>query len=130
MYTIRPCTCLQCHLIQSHICRVHVYLAVTCHLRFWQNDNDQNLFHAAVVTQGWNGYRNKSQHRKLTQQKKIRPPLLPGLEPKTFRSGIWRSTNELSLLPDFKYVCTNLILFVTCDGKLVNLLSADLVTNP
>jgi len=90
----------------------------------------QNLFHAAVVTQGWNGYRNKNQHRKLTQQKKIRPSLLPRLESKTFRSGIWRSTNELSLHPDFKYVCTNLILFVTCDEKLVNLLSADLVTNP
>ena len=29
---------LQCHFMQSHIDRVHVYSAVTCHLHFWQND--------------------------------------------------------------------------------------------
>ena len=28
-----------------------------------------------AVTRGWNGYRNKSQHRKLTLEKKILPPL-------------------------------------------------------
>ena len=33
---------------------------------------------------GRNGYRNKSQHRKLTLEKKSLPPLLPGLEPATF----------------------------------------------
>ena len=40
--------------------RVYVCLAVTCHLHFWQNDRD--LLRAIAVTQGWNGYRNKSQH--------------------------------------------------------------------
>ena len=35
--------------------------AVTCHLHFWQNDRE--YFHSTAVTQGWNGYRNKSQHR-------------------------------------------------------------------
>ena len=69
MCTIQPCTSLQCHFIQSHIGRVYVCLAVTCHLHFWQNDRD--LLHAAAVTRGWNGYRNKSQHRKLTLEKKI-----------------------------------------------------------
>ena len=44
-------------------------LAVTCHLHFRQNDRD--LLHATVVTRGWNRYRNKSQHRKLTLEKKI-----------------------------------------------------------
>ena len=34
---------------------------------------------------GWNEYRNKSQHRKLTHEKKILPPLLQGLEPATVR---------------------------------------------
>ena len=39
---------------------------------------------ATVVTQGWNGYRNKSQHRKTTLEKiKTLPPLLQGLEPAT-----------------------------------------------
>ena len=61
--------------------RVYVCLAVTCHLHFWQNDRD--LLRAIAVTWWWNGYRNKtkSQHKKLTLEKKI---LLPGLEPGTF----------------------------------------------
>ena len=64
-------------------------LAVTCHLHFWQND--QGLLCAAVVTWGWNGYWNKSQHRKLTLEKKILPPLLQGFEPMTFWSWVRRS---------------------------------------
>ena len=75
-----------CHFMQSHICKVYVCLAVTCHLRFWQNDG--GLSHATAVTQGWNGYQNKSQHRKLTPEKKILPPLLRGFEPATFRSWV------------------------------------------
>ena len=71
--------------------RVCVCLAVTCHLHFWQNDQD--LLCATAVTWGWNGYWNKSQHRKLTPEKKIFPPLLPGLEPGTFRSWVWRSNH-------------------------------------
>ena len=58
------------------------YLAVTCQLHFWQNDLD--LMRAITVTRGWNGYRNKSHHKKLTLEKKILPPLLWGLEPATF----------------------------------------------
>ena len=62
----------------------HVCLAVTCHLRFWQND--RGLLRATAVTRGWNGYRNKSQNRKLTLEKKILPPLQQGFEPAIFRS--------------------------------------------
>ena len=43
------------HLMQSHICKVHAYLAVTCHLHFWQND--RCLLRATAVIRGWNGYR-------------------------------------------------------------------------
>ena len=55
VYTIQPFT-----FMQSHIHKVYhnVYLAVTCHLHFWQNDRD--LLCATVVTWGWNGYQNKS----------------------------------------------------------------------
>ena len=53
-------------------------LIVTCHLRFWQNG--RGLLRATVVTRGWNGYRNKSQHKKLTLEKKILPPLPAGDE--------------------------------------------------
>ena len=82
-YNHAPC----CFMQQSHIRKVHTCLAVTCHLHFLQNVRD--LLRATVVTRGWNGYRNKSQHRKSTLEKKILPPLLQGLEPATFRSRIW-----------------------------------------
>ena len=72
-----------CHFMQSHICKVYACLAVTCHLCFWQND--RGLLCATVVTQGWNGYRNNSQHRKLTLEKKILPP------PFFFFRILWKS---------------------------------------
>ena len=72
--------------MQNHIHKVYVRLAVICHLHFWQND--RGLLHAAVVTPRWNGYQNKSQHRKLTLEKKIIPPLLQGFEPTTFKSAL------------------------------------------
>ena len=74
------------HFMQSHIPRVHVCLAVTCHLHFWQNDRD--LLRATAVTRGWNRYWNKSQLRKLTLEKKILPPLLRGSELATFQSRV------------------------------------------
>ena len=77
-----------CHVMQSHLHNVHTCLAVTCHLHFRQNGRD--LLRDTAITRGWNGYRNKSQHRKLTLDKKILPPLLQGLEPATFQS---RSTH-------------------------------------
>ena len=60
-----------CHFMQSHIRKVYACLAVTCHLHFWQND--RGLLRATAVTRGWNGYRNrnKSQHRRLTVEKKF-----------------------------------------------------------
>ena len=86
-----PYNHIPCHFMQGHIHKAHAYLAVTCHLHFWQNDRD--LLHATAVTRGWNGYRNKSQHRKLTLEKKILPPLLQGFEPATFRSRVRRSNH-------------------------------------
>ena len=80
-----------CHFMQSHIGKVYACLAVTCHLRFWQDD--RGLLRATAVTRGWNGYRNKSQHRKLTLEKKILPPLQQGFEPASFRSRVRRSNH-------------------------------------
>ena len=68
--------------MQSHIRKVYACFAVTCHLHFWQNDRD--LLRATAVTWGWNGYQNKSQHRKLTLEKKILPPLSLSLSLLTF----------------------------------------------
>ena len=83
--------------MQSHIRRMHARLAVTGNLHFWQNDRD--LLRAVGVTRGWNGYRKKSQHRMLTLEKKILPPLLPGLEPAIFRSWVRRSNHWAILVP-------------------------------
>ena len=96
-----------CHFMQSHIRKVYECLAVTCHLHFWQND--RSLLRATAVTRGWNGYRNKSQHRKLTLEKKILPPLLPGFEPATFRSRVRRSNHWAIPAPPCSYA-----------GKIVN----------
>ena len=71
--------------------KVYACLAVTCHLRFLQNDRD--FLRATVVTRGWNGYRNKSQHRKSTLEKKILPPFQQGFEPATFQSRVRRSNH-------------------------------------
>ena len=98
VYTIQPRTSLQCHFIQSHIGRVYVCLAVTCYLHFWQNDRD--LLRITAVTRGWNGYRNKNQHRKLTLEKNILPPLLQGFEPATFQSRVRRSNRWAIPLPE------------------------------
>ena len=65
VYTIQPCTSLQCHL--QGVC----VLAVTYHMHLWQNDRD--FLRATAVTRVWNRYRNNSQHRKLTLEKKIFP---------------------------------------------------------
>ena len=86
-----------CHFMQSHIRKVYVCLPVACHLHFWQNDWD--LLRATAVTQGLNGYRNKSQHRKLTLEKKILPLLLQGFEPMTFQSWVRHSNHWAITLP-------------------------------
>ena len=83
VYTIQPCA-MSHHFILSHICRVHACLGVTHCLHFWQNDRD--LLHATAVTQGWNRYQTKCQHKKLTQEKKILPVLLLLTHPSNGRS--------------------------------------------
>ena len=88
--TIQPYAMTR-HFMQNHVCRVRAWLAVTCHLNFWQNDGD--LLHAAAVTRGWNGYWNKSQHKKLTQEKKILPSNMPGLDHMTFWLHVWHSNH-------------------------------------
>ena len=73
---------------------MYACLAVTWHLHFWQNDRD--FLRATAVTRGWNGYRNKSQHRKSTLEKKILPPFQQGFEPATFQSRV-RCSNHWAI---------------------------------
>ena len=75
---------------------LYACLSVTCHLHFGQNE--LGLLCATAVT-GVEWTPNKSQHTKLTLEKKILPPLLPGFEFATFQSQVHHFTNKLSQLP-------------------------------
>ena len=59
--------------IRNYMRRIHVFLDVTCYLPFWQNGRDRVC--ATAVKLEWNGWRNKSQYRKLTLEKKLFQPL-------------------------------------------------------
>ena len=77
-------------------------LAVTCHLHLWQNDRD--LLGATAVIRGCNGFRYPGverigQHKKLTLEKKILPPLLRGSNPGPFDHESDALTTELFPLP-------------------------------
>ena len=97
-----------CYFMQSHIRKVYACLAVTCHLHFWQND--RGLLRATAVIRGWNGYRNKSQHRKLTLERKFSRRSCRDSNPRPFDHESGALTTELSPPPDkwptkgFRYV--------------------------
>ena len=93
-----PTLCLDSIISPLPLCWVKDVCMFRCNLplHFWQND--RGLLRATVVTSGVGRTPNKSQHRKLSLEKKILPPLLPGLELATFWSRVRGSTNELSWL--------------------------------
>ena len=94
--------------IKSTYIRCMRVLAVTCHLHFWQNDRD--FLCATVVTRGWNGYRNKSQHRKSTLEKKILPPFQQGFEPATFQSRV-RCSNHWAIPAPHIFRCLHSVFY-------------------
>ena len=71
---------------------------VTCHLHFWQNDR---VFYVPRRQDGMEGTSNKSQHRKLTLEKRNLLFLLPGFELATFRSRVRAFSVQLSPLSDW-----------------------------
>ena len=99
---------------------MYACLAVTCHLHFWQNDRD--LLRATVVTRGWNGYRNKGQHRKSTLEKKILPPFQQGFKPTTFQSWVRRS-NYWAIPAPFDVWCL-MITYIALFSALLSRLTA------
>ena len=69
-YTIQPCTMsLQSNPHTQDAC------VFSCNLPPALLAEWPGLLRSTAVTRGWNGYRNKSQHRKFTLEKKILPPL-------------------------------------------------------
>ena len=97
-----------CYFLQSHIYKVYGCLAVTCHMHFWQNDRD--LSRATAVTRGWNGYQNKSQHRKSTLEKKISRRSCRDLNPRPFNHESGALTTELSPPRRSKHIAIPYIL--------------------
>ena len=85
---------------------MYACLGVTCRLHFWQND--RSLLRATAVTRGWNGHRIRVRHTKLTLEKKILPPLLPGFELATFRSRVWHSYQQ-AIPALIMSLCTSLL---------------------
>ena len=76
--------------------RVNACLGVTCHLHYLAEWPWSFKCHRGNT--GVERTPNESQHTKWTPEKKILPPLLPGFELATFRSGVRGSTNRLSWL--------------------------------
>ena len=72
-----------------------MYLGVTCHLHFWQND--QGLLHTTAVT-GMEWTLCKSQHTKIILEKKFLLLLLLVFEVKPFNHESSTVTNKLSRL--------------------------------
>ena len=79
---------------------VYACLAVICHLHFCQNDRD--LLHATAVTRGWNGYRNKSQHKKSTLENKFSRRSCRDSNPRPFSHESGTLTTELFPPPELE----------------------------
>ena len=102
VYTIQPCTSLQCRFIQNRIGRVYVCLGVTCHLHFWQNDRD--LLRATAVFA-------VSLTRRRRNVKSLASCAIINMTPKNPSPGVqsaqtwWRTRRSASGWPD---VCPSL----------------------
>ena len=90
VYTIQPCT-MSFH-AKPHTWSAYVF---SCNLPPALLAEWPGSFTCYCGNTVWNRYQNKSQHRKLTLEKKFFPPLLQGLEPEpaTFQSWVLRSNH-------------------------------------
>ena len=104
-----------------HIRKVYACLAVTCHLHFWQNDRD--FLRATVVTRGWNGYRNKSQHRTGRPWRRKLPPFQQGFEPATFQSRV-RCSNHWAIPAPTKHWWLMIVYIALLFSALLSRLTA------
>ena len=76
--------------------RLYVCIGVTCHLLFGIMTVVLFFITCHCGNTGVEGTPNKSQHTKLTLEKKILPLLLPGFKLATFRSQVWLSYQSKS----------------------------------
>ena len=94
-----------CHFMQSHIRKVYAYLAVTCHLCFWENDRD--LLRGTAVTRGWNGYRSKSTESRPRRRK--------------FTRRSCRYSNPRPFNHESGALTTELLVYIETGGLIINL---------
>ena len=90
-----------CQFMQSHICKVHAYLAVTCHLHFWQNDRD--LLCATAVTRGGMETEIRVSTENWPWRRKFSRHSCRDLNPQLFSHESGALTTELS--PSPQLVC-------------------------
>ena len=81
---------------------VYACLGITCHLHFLAEWPGSFTFHCG--NKRLERTPNKNHHTKLTLERKILQPLLPGFELATFRSRVRRSTNRLSRHTQVEYL--------------------------
>ena len=104
-----------CHFMQSHIRKVYACLAVTCHLRFSQND--RGLLRATAVTRGWNGYRIRVSTESWPWRRKFSRRSSRDSNPRPFDRESSALSTELSPLRVYVYirVCACMCMCV-CGG--------------
>ena len=70
VYTMQPCTSLQCQFIRSLLPRVHVCLAATCHPHI---SRMTDLLCATALTWGWNRYWNNKSAQNIDPGEETSP---------------------------------------------------------
>ena len=131
VHTIQPCT-ISRHFTQSHVCRVQVFSSnwPPALLAEWLG-----FFYVLLpVTWGWNRYWNKSQHRKLTLEKKTSPATpagtricnlsitSPALQPLSYSCSVGMSRNNLPLHYAVCIGNTQLVAALIAAGELIQCL--------
>ena len=91
-----------CHFMQSHIRKVYACLTVTCHLHFWQNDQD--LLRAAAVTRGGTDTEIRVSTESRPWRRKFSRRSSRDSNPRPFNHESGALTTELSL-----YLCSVLL---------------------
>ena len=96
------CTAAQSALSGFVWSRVYACLGGTCHLHFWQND--RGLLRATAVTRGCERTPSKSQHTKLTLEKKFFSAAPAGIRTHNLSitsPALYQQAIPLHLIPPF-----------------------------
>ena len=120
VYTIQPCK--HHNFIWSRIRRIHVSLAVSCHLHFWQNGRDP--LRVTVVILGWNGYWNTRQSESWPWRRKFSSRSCQDSNPRPFDhesiaypGWLWFSHSYAARNILQQPWCLFMLMSVCCDSR-------------